>query len=308
MTTDYRAYGTLMHPALAYKPEPGQQIVAYVRSGGVSDGDTQDVAAKLYTTLNGALSLCRSGMGDVVVVLPGHDEDISSADQMSNLKAGTTIVGLGFGRLRPRFTWTAATATWLLDVDNVTLVNLDLEMAGDGSGTLAVAAPMTVTGKGCSLIGCRIRNERAATERATIAITLNGAEYFSMYDCYVYGEGTGANVTTAMRITDSDKCVFSRCYFDGQTSSNTVGIVQFLTTASEKVHMSKSFFANRKSGSVHAVTGMAGITGCAENCYFLILDNATAAGFETEGNFSFFDCKTANAVGEQGIEKTPVSV
>lgn len=309
MGTDNNAYGNFQHPVLSYKPGPGETIAAYVRSGGPSDGDPSDLAAKLVTTLNAGLNWCRPGKNDIVVVLPGHAEDISSADQMSNLQAGTQIVGLGNGNARGTFTWTAATASFLLDVANVTIRNVILEMAGDAGGTaLSVAAPMTVSAAGCTLLGCRIQTAVDADERATIAITTTAAgDDFTIDDCFLHGGGDGTGVTTAVRLVGADRFLMRNTTIDASTSSTTVGVLQMLTTASTQVRIENCVFANRKALSVHAATGMAAATGHVKDCHFSILDTATLGGFETEGSLTFSGCTTSNLAGEAGGAKTPVS-
>src|SRR5688500_12952960 len=132
---------------------PGGEVRAYVRSTGPADGDPLDLNSKLVTTLNAGLARCRASRGDVVIVLPGHTEKISSADQMSSLGAGTRIIGAGYGTMRPTFTWTAATSTFLFDVANTSIENCRLFLAGPhAAGTaVTVAAPITVTGASCAI-------------------------------------------------------------------------------------------------------------------------------------------------------------
>lgn len=295
-------------PYQGFTPDPSSQIAAFVRSSGPDEGDGRFIRSRMVTTLNAGLSKCRSGKGDVVVVMSDHAENISSADQMSNLVAGTRIVGLGRGNLRPTFTWTAATATFLIDVANVTIENCIFEMAGNGTDNVTVAAPMTISAAGFTMEHCRARVSIDANKKSTIAFTTTAAaDDMSVRSCTVTG-ATAGEVTTCFRLVGADRFRMEECYVDAATSSTTVGVLQFLTTASTQVYVWNCCFANRKAASVHAATGMAGATGCFVDCNFLILDNATAAGLETEGNLSFFQCQVANAVGEQGITKTPVSV
>lgn len=141
-------YGTLL--------KPGGRIAAYVRSTGAQDGEDHFAASgMLVSTLNAGLARCRSGFGDIVYCLPGHTESITGADAMSNLVAGTQIVSAGRpgASNNPTFSWTTAdTASFLLDVADVSLVGLTMNWAGVAD----VAAPMTITGAGCAVVGCHI--------------------------------------------------------------------------------------------------------------------------------------------------------
>ena len=83
-----------------------------------------DGVLRLYTTLNLAVSNCVAGRGDIIFVLPGHTETISSATALLLNIAGVTIVGLGNGASRPTFTLdTAATTRIPVSAANITFRN-----------------------------------------------------------------------------------------------------------------------------------------------------------------------------------------
>lgn len=288
---------------------PGGRVVAYVRSTGPQSGDSGEIKRRVVTTLNKALSYCRSGMGDIVIVLPGHTENISTADAMSNLVAGTRIIGVGRGSAMPKLTWTAAAATFLLDVADVELSGFRLEMAGDPSGTtaLSVAAPITVSAQGCAIRNCIIRTSVDADQLATIPITTTAAaDEFTMENVHMFGATAGES-TTGVRLVGADRFVMRNCRIQMATSSTTVGVVQCITTASTDILVENCTFQNRKAASVHAFTGLAAVSGVVRDCDFGILDNATLAGLVTPGDLQGFRNKTCNLAGEQGGETATVS-
>src|SRR5690348_2323963 len=86
---------------------PGSKIVAYVRSTGVQSGDPQFIFDSLVTTLQAGLNECRSGMGDIVVVLPGHSETVTSTSFTGVI--GARVIGMGdISRDdAPTFTWSS---------------------------------------------------------------------------------------------------------------------------------------------------------------------------------------------------------
>jgi hypothetical protein len=288
----------------------GSRVCAYVRSTGRQSNDPIADSAPIFTTLNAGLAQSR-GYGDVVVVLPGHTENVSTADQMSNLVAGTRIIGLGYGTLRPTLTWSAATATFLFDVANTVLANFNLYLAGDPTSTtaLSVAAPITVSAAGCAIIGCDIQFAVDADQRSTIGITTTAAaDDFTIANCFCdAGTSDGTGITTHIRLVGADRFRMRNCVIQGATSSTTVGVVQFLTTASLNVQIENCVFINRKAASIHALTGMAGATGIVKDCGFGILDDATLAGLVTPGDLMGFNNRTVNLAGEQGGLTTTVS-
>lgn len=194
-----------------------------------------------FATLNAALAKCQANRGDVVRILPGHVETISSADQMSNLVAGVTIEGIVTGgKNLPVLRWTAAAATFLLDVAGVTLRNLWLQMAGDPSGStaLTVAAPITVSAARCAIEGCLIQVGVDADQLVTDAITTTAAaDDFVVNDCEIYG-AAAAEVTTVLKLVGADRLRLTRCKITAASATDTAGIVVFATTASTDILIS----------------------------------------------------------------------
>lgn len=82
----------------------------FVSSTQGSDGNT-GAADNPFATLDWAIGKCVAGNGDVIVLLPGHAETISSATALNFDVAGITIVGLGTGSARPTFTLGTANTT-----------------------------------------------------------------------------------------------------------------------------------------------------------------------------------------------------
>lgn len=297
-------------PFGTWLPDSSGRVAAYVRSTGPQSGDDTDIANQIVTTLNAGLIRCRANRGDVVLVLPGHTENISSVDQMSNLVAGTRILGVGYGTTRPTFTWTANNATFLFDVANTVLDNCILNMdsgAGTGGSPIAVAAPITISAAGCQISNCQIRTSTDANNLATIPITTtNAADDLTLFGLQVYGATAGES-TTMFQMLGVDRLRMYNCYVAGATSSTTVGVVRFAATAATDIHIKNCVFQNRKASSVHAVTGVASLSGIVEDNTFAILNDSGLVGFVTPGNTQGGGNRTVNLAGEQAGPTTPIS-
>lgn len=284
----------------------GAQVI-YVHHSGASalNGLPPGMASTadgFFQSVQVALSACRSGRGDRIICLPGHTESIAAADAWSNLSTKTdiTVQGLGRGTNRPTFTWTAAASTLLMDAANFSIENVRMFLAGPhaAGSALTVAAPITVSAAGCAINDCEIAWGFDADQIVTIGITTTAAaDYFefSRNDCYA--ETAAVPTTTFMRLVGADFMKMWDTRIIGPGSTTTLGPVQFLTTASLKINWKNSTVQNQLAASVHAVTGMAGLTGTCHVCGFGILDNATAVGFVTPGNVQFLDCQTSNDNG-----------
>lgn len=148
---------------------------------------------KPFSTLSGALSNCTASRGDIIMVLPGHAESVSSSTALTVSVAGVAIVGLGSGSLRPTFTVdTATTATINVTANNVAFVNCLFK------ANLADIASCftTTTATGFSLSDCEFRDNASNLNFKCIVdtgTTSNATDGLFIDKCYWYGLGATAN-------------------------------------------------------------------------------------------------------------------
>lgn len=76
-----------------------------------SDGNEGTSPDMPLATLDRAINLTEANNGDVIIILPGHAETISSNTALNFDVAGITIIGLGVGSSRPTFTLGTANTT-----------------------------------------------------------------------------------------------------------------------------------------------------------------------------------------------------
>lgn len=306
MMTSLAPNGPLRLPGFVISP--GGSRIAYVHhSGGAGLDDLPSgiLDSGIHTSVNAALATVRANRGDVIEVLEGHAENIATADAWSNLgtKTGVTISCRGSGTERATFTWTTATSSVLFDQANFRLLNARLFLAGAhaAGAALTVAAPITISAAGAEISDCEIAWGFDADQIVTIGITTTAAaDYFRFNRNDCYAETAAVPTTTFMRLVGADFMEMIDTRIIGPGSTTTLGPVQFLTTASLKIRWRNSTVQNQLASSIHAVTGMAGLTGNAHGCGFGILDNATAVGFVTPGNIQFTNCQTSNDNGVGG--------
>lgn len=283
---------------------PGGEIRAYVRSTGPADGDPLDLNARLVPTLNEGLKRCRSGRGDVVLVLPGHTESISAADQMADLVAGTRIIGCGYGSMRPTFTWTAATATFLFNVANVSLENCRLFLAGPhaAGSALTVAAPITVSAADCRITECEIWAGFDADQIVTIGITTTAAADRFKFTANTVRGAAAAVGTTFLRIVGGDSIEIAYNDIVYGTSSAAIGVVQALTTAPTNIRIHDNYLEGVASGQTAALTLVANATGTAVRNDLKIAGTGTAY-VTTPGSVAFYETRGVNAIADGTAEK-----
>lgn len=286
---------------------PGGKVL-YVRGDGTSptaySDDPAGFAEKLYPSVKLALAGCVSGRGDRILVLPGHTENIATANAWAFV-AGVKIIGMGSGTLRPTFTWTATASTLLLNVANVGIANCQLLME-PGTGTVSVTTPMTISAAGCSIIGCRVRMSTDASNLAPGGIvTTAAADDLTLVGNKVLGATAGAGVL--LTLVGADRLYMRDNMFKGASTAVGVGVVIFATTASTDIWLEGNTYINKLAASVYAVTGLAACSGVSRNEHFSTLDNAvtntTLLPWGTSSGLMTFHRPTvSNAVGEVGSE------
>lgn len=243
---------------------PGSKVAAYV--GPQSDTTDAYVSSSLLvSTLNAGLARCRSGKGDVVVLLPGYTENVSTADYASSLVAGTRIVGVGLPgeSIHPTLTWTAATATFLLDVADVQIHNVTMNF----SGVADCAAPMTVSAAGCSVTNCRIimQNDTSSFSAIKGLALASGANQFSLVGNVFEtdSEDDDANVTGGclnVGAAVSGVAVYNN-HFTFACPGDSVGIID-VTAAATKLRIVNNYFYQLATNAA----------------FYIIVDNVAARG------------------------------
>lgn len=223
---------------------PGARVAAYVRSGGYQELDPFR-ADDLVTTLAAALPRVRSGYGDVIIVLPGHVESVVDATMLDNLRAGTTILGIGRGSMQPTFNFTATASQWTLDQSDVLVQGLRLNV----DGANGVVNAIDVTAADCVLRGCAVRLASGAALKATVGVSLSAAR------AWVDG-----------------------CYFEG-TATHFVARAILIDTAVDGIKVTNT----RIIASATAANGLIGVTAAATNLLFqdLLLYNTHTSSTAT---------------------------
>jgi hypothetical protein len=132
------------------------------------------------------LTFCKAARGDVIVVLPGHTESLSTNGAYT-IPDGVSIIGCGYGQARPTFTFTGGASTTITFGGAAYLANIILDL----SGVASVAIGVTVTTGGVQITNSRI-NCASSANHATTAVSLAAADFvFSNNEVDATGTSTG---------------------------------------------------------------------------------------------------------------------
>lgn len=292
--------------------------VLWVNSAYGAAGNPGTPSAPLASVFgaNGAWAKAVSGAstnglsaGTLVICMKGSTETISAADFGSDLGTNKRVyvVGQGDEVERPTWTWTVAGSTLLLDTTSLVLDNLNLNLE-PGTGTINVAAPLTLSAAGCGLRRCKIRGGTDANNLVTVGITISAADCF--LEQVTYYAATAAEATTHLRLTAADRLRVRDLYLFAATSAVGVGSVQFLTTASVQIDWQDFAIANNKAASTAAVSGMAAVSGFVRKGQLHVLNNNATdltSAWGTKASVQFNAVGVTNDVGEVTTSLLPLS-
>ena len=245
----------------------------FVDSNTGSSGNTGLEPSKPLATIDSAINKCTADKGDVIVVMPNHAENVSSASAITLDVAGVSIIGLGQWASKPTLTYTGATtATVVVSAANCRISNLNFACAIDD-----LAAFIVLSASGQVVDNCNFSSSGATLYTGGIQITttydnilIYGCEFLQATD----PDGTGAAAGTGcVYLVDSENVVIKSCRFRGQFES---GIVHNKTTAAKGLIIDDCELSNELTVPLLLTTTTEGV--CA-NCYgaTLIASDATEA-------------------------------
>lgn len=150
--------------------------IFFVDSGSYYRADSADHGTwdKPFATLDYAVGRCTENNGDVIVLSPGHAENLAAADAVDVDVAGVRIIGLGEGNDRATFTYTATAGEFVIGAANVTVENLRF-IAGISNITMGIS--VEAAGDNLLIKNCEVPEPGTATyDFADIIDLASGAD------------------------------------------------------------------------------------------------------------------------------------
>lgn len=176
---------------------PGATVAAYVRSTGAQSTDQSFLATNLVATLAAGLARARAGLGDYVVCLPGHAENIADATTVSAaLVAGVRVIGVGSGTLKPTFTFTATASSIAVSVANVVFSGCLWLL----DGINAVVNAFNITGPDFKFVNNEVEVSTTA-KAAAIVMTIGTGAHRADVSNNVFRGLTSAAVTNGILVS-----------------------------------------------------------------------------------------------------------
>ena len=182
----------------------------FVDSGVGVDGAGygQDVNSPV-ATLDYAIGLATASQGDVIYVMPGHNEGLTLGTDCVVDKIGLSIIGLGRGMNRPIFDYDGTAATIELDAASCRLSNVVLR-----ASTASTVVAINVDADDCEIDNCYFTWESTGDEFVT-CIDVDAFDRCHIHDCMFETEEAAGAATEAIRIDDTNESIIERNIFRG---------------------------------------------------------------------------------------------
>ena len=193
----------------------------------------------VYTTVKLAMAQCVASRGDVILVMQGHTETLSSATAMLLNVAGVSIIGLGKGSLRPTITLGTAAATKIpVSAANVTIKNCIFvaNFADIATCFLLTTAPEFVVDK------CEFRDTSAilnflAIITTTVSVVADGSVFTNNKVALL---GTTAATTPIKILGTHNRLTINDNYFVEAALNNTSAVLNHAALVVTNLEMARN--------------------------------------------------------------------
>ena len=200
-------------------------------------GDASDTAgyggdtSTPYATLDYAIGQCTADTGDIILVSPGHVEDLGAAASVDFDVAGITVVGLGQGSDRPRIDLNATNAIVSVGANNVHIQNITIRPSvADVVIGMDIEAGVT----GTEIESCEwLIGETAATDECLIHLDIKAGCHDTKIQNCIFRSDDGTTPAVGVKLTGaSNRVIIRNCIFMAPFST---AAINGITTLSEDI-------------------------------------------------------------------------
>jgi len=260
--------------------------VFYVDSGSGADtlgnnrGKTWDNA---FATIEYALAQCTAGQGDVIVLLPGHNEAVITAAAIDLDIQGITVIGLGVGELMPTIDFDNANGSVAVGADDITIENVRFRTSANA---VTVGLDIEAGVDDTHIIGCQFGYAETATDEFAIALRIGDGSSGTVIKDSEFHAGAQAAVTAIKfnsATTGSDHVLIKGNWITGNYS--TAPILGVTTASTNLLITENSLFTGGTADTFNLVAASTGIIS-----HNVITMNAASAALAMDvGNCLLFE-------------------
>jgi hypothetical protein len=176
----------------------------FVDSVTGSNGNSGKDSVHPVATIDYAVGLCTANKGDIIIVMPGHNESITAATSLVVDVEGVSIIGLGVNQSRPMLDFDNTAGSIEMDAANCRLSNVVLR-----ASVTAVVVAINVDANDITLDNIETTWE-ATGDDFLMVVDMTAVDRCTIVDCKFFGELAVAGGDTIILADDSHNLVFQR--------------------------------------------------------------------------------------------------
>ena len=238
-------------------PNPGEVFwvnnSSVLAKGGVGGSNGNDGSYRRpFKTIDYAIGKCAANRGDIIYVMPGHSETVSTVSGSTAAVdidvAGVSIIGLGSGSKQARFDFTNANGAVTVGANDVSIINMNFH-ANVPSVLIGLTATTLMTN--LEVKDCLFDVETTVTDAFVVAIQFAvGNSNFLIENSY-FDAGLQALATHAIYLVGATAGGIIRNNLI--TGDYTTACIGGLTTASTEIYILGNYLCNGGSANVNTV-------------------------------------------------------
>lgn len=268
-------------------------------SSAVGSDDNDGLKATPYATFAKALDKCTADQMDVIILMPGHSEDIAGAAGIAADVAGVTTVGIGQGSLRPKFTFSNAASTFTITAEDQTFINIEWEAA-----VADVVMGLDISGvDDLTFDGCWFTEATTALNFVIVMDLATGADNITINRCRFIG-ADASNDHFIRAINTDGFYVYDSLFYMNVAQTAAVGLIEATgaTGVLTNVEIKNTNFRSLVDGANFIDLSSASNSGVISNCMFSSLDTGGAVtGFGDVSGIHVFECFVAGDADSFGL-------
>lgn len=275
--------------------------VWFVNSGNIANGENSVGHGRNrdepFLTIDYANDRCTASNGDIIYVMPGHTETVSTDGGLTLDTAGVTVIGIGEGDARPLVTIdTLTAAAMIISGTGVVFNNMRISIAKD-----AATDPIQISGAGVDFGFCEIIEASSCEAVDLISVSAGGTRCV-LHDLRIQGRDTGdSDAKNAIHLDGCDDVeIYNVFAYNGDWSEGVI-FNEGDETFNINIHDCKLWTANETDLCIVLDTAATGFIG--PNIYCALKEdetNVTEAVAASAGNF-ILPIEIVNAQGESSL-------
>lgn len=242
--------GMYLHPNI-----PGN--VFYVSSSGSSSGPGW-APENAYSTIDAAIAACTANNGDLILVMPDHNEGLGNAQITVDI-AGVTIRGLKSGNNRPRIDFDHANASIDVTASGVVIEGLDL-LPSVTAVLVAIDVNAGVTDTVIRDIRTLPGEDGAGVDEFANTIDIKaGCDRTLVENCDFSQHASAAGVIACVKLTGASDRVTVRNNVAWTAGAGLVAPINGDTTLSTRVMIEGNMLVTDAEPGIELLTGTTGV-------------------------------------------------